>query len=336
MTQIYLIRHGEAEGNVFRRLHGVYNSLLLPRGYQQRALIEKRFETIPVDACFSSDLTRACLTAQSIYLPKGLQLQIDPGFREQDMGVWEDIPYGYLEMHYPRDMELFSHDPVRWKVHGSESYRDFTDRFIAALEKVAKDYDGATVAIFCHGAVLRGALMRLFFGDDPHQLPVSDNTGVSHLYYEKGRFTYEYLNDTSHLPEELSTFAQQAWWRKTDNRKEANLYFTPCQGEACGFPGWEPGDLVMTARFYSGPVGAVCLGKQEGTTGHIRGITLEDGYYGRGYGAQLLGCAVSHFRRLGCDRITLSPQGDPEALAQSYGFDLHSFSRSIDPEAFVF
>ena len=30
MTEIYLIRHGEAEGNVFRRLHGQYDALLTP------------------------------------------------------------------------------------------------------------------------------------------------------------------------------------------------------------------------------------------------------------------------------------------------------------------
>ena len=41
MTTVYLVRHGEAEGNLYRRCHGVYNSLLTPRGYQQ---IEKLAE----------------------------------------------------------------------------------------------------------------------------------------------------------------------------------------------------------------------------------------------------------------------------------------------------
>ena len=36
MTTIYLIRHAEAEGNLYRLAHGQYNSLVTPRGYLQR------------------------------------------------------------------------------------------------------------------------------------------------------------------------------------------------------------------------------------------------------------------------------------------------------------
>ena len=43
MTEIYLIRHAEAEGNIFRRIHGHYNSLLTPRGFRQAAALGKRF-----------------------------------------------------------------------------------------------------------------------------------------------------------------------------------------------------------------------------------------------------------------------------------------------------
>ena len=32
MTTIYLIRHAEAEGNLYRRIHGIYDSLITKRG----------------------------------------------------------------------------------------------------------------------------------------------------------------------------------------------------------------------------------------------------------------------------------------------------------------
>lgn len=35
MTTIYLIRHAEAEGNIYRRYHGWYNSLITLNGYRQ-------------------------------------------------------------------------------------------------------------------------------------------------------------------------------------------------------------------------------------------------------------------------------------------------------------
>ena len=50
MTTVYLIRHAEAEGNVYRRCHGQYDSLLTPRAYEQLPCLAKRFEGVPLDA----------------------------------------------------------------------------------------------------------------------------------------------------------------------------------------------------------------------------------------------------------------------------------------------
>ena len=49
MTTIYLIRHAEAEGNVYRRCHGQYDSLLTERAYQQLPYLAQRFEDVPLD-----------------------------------------------------------------------------------------------------------------------------------------------------------------------------------------------------------------------------------------------------------------------------------------------
>ena len=34
-TRIFLVRHAEAEGNLFRVAHGQYDSIITPRGYRQ-------------------------------------------------------------------------------------------------------------------------------------------------------------------------------------------------------------------------------------------------------------------------------------------------------------
>ena len=90
MTRIYIIRHAEAEGNLYRRIHGQYNSLVTPLGYRQIEALEKRFQDIHLDAVYSSDLFRTQTTAKALYLPKGLPLQLEPGLREISMGDWED------------------------------------------------------------------------------------------------------------------------------------------------------------------------------------------------------------------------------------------------------
>ena len=35
MTTIYLIRHAEAEGNLYRRIHGWYDALVTENGWKQ-------------------------------------------------------------------------------------------------------------------------------------------------------------------------------------------------------------------------------------------------------------------------------------------------------------
>ena len=42
MTTIYLVRHAEAEGNLYRLVHGWYNSLITENGYRQIAALEER------------------------------------------------------------------------------------------------------------------------------------------------------------------------------------------------------------------------------------------------------------------------------------------------------
>lgn len=335
MTEIYLIRHGEAEGNVFRRLHGQYDSLLMPRGYLQRDCIAKRFENIRVDACFSSDLTRACLTAGSIYIPKGLPLQQDQHFRELSVGVWEDLTYGYLDRYFYEDMSRFSHDPKNWRVTGSETYSQYTERFITGMVNAAKEYNGGTICIFCHGAVLRGTLMHLFFDDCADRLPISDNAAVSRIFYHNGSFSYDYLNDNSHIPAELSTFYIQSWWRKTDNRKAANLFFEPYQPEdsegGLEVPFCPENGQLITAKLHAGPVGILSLGQPEGACGVIAGMTLRNDMLGRYYPDQMLGCAFSHFRRLGCTELSALPAEYPEDVLIRYGFDEKICKRSILP-----
>lgn len=324
MTEIYLIRHGEAEGNVYRRLHGQYNSLLTPRGQQQVKCVEKRFEQIPIDACYASDLTRASLTARAVYVPKKLRLRRDARFREVDVGRWEDIPFGFLEAFESEQMRLFDHDPKSWHVAGAERFEEYTARFLEAMTEAAQENEGKTIAIFSHGAIMRGVLLRLF-SDGQDTLPLSDNTGVSKLYWRDGAFTYEYLNDSSHLPKELTRAAFQAWWRETGRKKEANLYFVP-EEENTG--------TRFTAMLGGQPIGAVRLGEKAGEVGRILGMSLLPEYLGRFYGDQFLGCAVSYFRRLGCKTLELAPGDYPDSIESRYGFDPLTRQVSIDAEAF--
>ena len=306
MTKIYLVRHAEAEGNVYRRIHGQYDSRITPNGLRQVDALRARFQDIPIDACYASDLNRTCVTARSVYLPKGLELRRDRRFREVDLGRWEDIPFGWLERFEPERMTQFNKEPQLWSVKDSETFPEYTQRFLTALREAAEENDEKTITVFTHGCVLRGVQYLLGGNEWP---PYCDNTAVSLLDYENGAFQIEYLNDSSHLSDEISTFARQKWWRAGGDRRDFNMWFET-EGETSY--------AVLRDR----RVGHIRVSGRDCEKGELRieDIFLEESHRGRALGAQLLGQAVSLARKMGCGTLAATV---PDEMRHA----LHFFER---------
>lgn len=295
MTTIYLIRHAEAEGNLCRRIHGQYDTNVTPKGMVQIAELRKRFETISVDACYASDLTRTKTTAQAICLPKGLELHADPAFREVNLGVWEGLPFGYLNTFEQESMHRFNQDPQNWHVEQGENFEQYTGRFLAGLERIARNHPEQTVAVVSHAAVMRGVFLRLF----PDLVPThSDNTAVTKLAWEQGTFQMIYCNDSSHLEAGKSTLRRQKWQQQDGAQGDDTLWFQPGLQPAEALAAVE-GAWTFTALEGQRPVGHLTLSEDSTDTGRIDDLSLVPSYRGFGLGIQLLGQAIFTMRPLG-------------------------------------
>lgn len=316
MTTIYLIRHAEAEGNLYRRIHGQFDTNVTPNGRRQIAALARRFASIPVAACYASDLTRTRTTAQAIAAPQGLPLMLEPGFREIHLGVWEDVPFGWLYAFEKEEMDCFNQDPRHWHVEGSEPFAAYTGRFIQALTAAAEAHPGETVAVFSHGAVMRGVMMALF---PEAEIPHCDNTAVTCLRYEAGRLTLEYFNDNSHLGEGLSTLSRQKWWRSDGKRRDINFWFRPGYTPVEGLSA--PEGQVYTALCGEEPAGLLVL-RDHGDEGELAYLGLAAPYRGQGLAVQLFGQAVFTFRAAGKQRLVLTRPED--------GFSLDPLLRQMD------
>ena len=155
MTTIYLIRHAEAEGNLYRRIHGWYNSLITENGYRQIKALEERFRDIPVDAVYSSDLFRTMTTARAIYRAKNLPLHTIPGLRELNLGDWEDETFGKVRRMDPHQMDLFNRTDPKWEVENAENFFQLGDRLYDTVRRLAEKHPDQTIALFSHGMALR-------------------------------------------------------------------------------------------------------------------------------------------------------------------------------------
>ncbi len=351
MTRIYVVRHAEAEGNLYRRVHGWYDSRITDNGKRQIAALEHRFHDIPVDAAYASDLRRTQLTAQAVVRPKGLELHIDPGLKEIGMGIYEDATFGDLAYHHPEESKLFYTCSRQWTVSGGESFQQVADRVTASFLRIARDHPDQTVAIFTHGTAIR-CLLSALRGKHPADTPElghCENTGVSCIEMDGDRFRILFENDASHLPEEISTVAlqrrqmergplPQVWFRLLDMDTEANLYYEArkeawqdIHGSLHNFDG--PGFLneareqweldhraVQLVMLEDRPIGLLHLATQRFApeeVGYVPFVYLMPDWRRKGIGVQLIGQAVCTYRAMGrrCLRLRCAPDN---AVAQRF------------------
>ena len=233
MTTIYLVRHAEAEGNLYRRIHGWYNALVTDNGFAQIQRLAQRFQDIPLDAVWSSDLYRTMTTARAVYEPKGLELHTDPQLRELNFGTWEDRPWGEVYQHEAEEIARFNASDPTWQAPEGENLAQVGERLLRAVTRIAQENPGKTVAVFSHGTAIRQLLANVH-GLSPQQwgsLGHSENTAVSCLEFDGTRFTVKFQDDASHLPQELTTLGKQLWWKQGGKARDVNLWFRPIRWE---------------------------------------------------------------------------------------------------------
>ncbi len=204
MTQIFFIRHGEAEGNIYRRAQGRNDLPLTARGRAQAACLAPRFAGQPLDAVFSSPYIRAYDTVEAALGDRPLTINKDMRLAEMCFGCWEGRPWGEIGYLWPREKELFKNSIEDWSVPGSESLAAVQERMWAFVEDVSRRYPGGTVAAGSHGMALK-ALTAGIRGVPFREAVLPDNTAVMLLQAEAGRCRIVYENDSSHLDASLKT-----------------------------------------------------------------------------------------------------------------------------------
>lgn len=344
MTEIYVIRHVQAEGNLYRHMQGHWDGDVTPLGVLQRDALSLRFRDIPVDAVYSSDLWRARFTATAITMYHDLPIQCDRRLREINIGPWEAKPFANVIWEQPEVFDTFLHDPEHFSLPESETYHEVQKRAVEALYEIAEKNPDRTVVVTTHGITTRCIITKLLGVslNDTETVPIFHNTGVAKLRYEDGRFTVETINDASHLPPELlrrvsdipalrDERVDPKQYRETYERCYADAWLA-AHGDLEGFAA-EPyyraarehyerdADAVML--LYEGETFAGLLDldtrRGEGAGyGWISLLYLTPAYRGRGLGVQLLGRAVAKYRRLGRSSIRLHVAEDNRAALAFY------------------
>jgi broad specificity phosphatase PhoE len=163
-TTIYVVRHGESEANIKETLTdedinrwGELQSGLTEKGKQQAREVAERIRNIPFAAIFSSDFIRAHQTAEAIADGRGMEVITRNTIRERDYGERffkatkaerEELKRALRDLN---EEEKLLH---RFYPDG-ESALEAANRFKAFLDEVTPLYEGKTILVANHGAVMR-------------------------------------------------------------------------------------------------------------------------------------------------------------------------------------
>ncbi|MDK2932409.1 MAG: hypothetical protein PWP27_219 [Clostridiales bacterium] len=215
MTRLFLVRHGEAEGNLHRKFHGHYDSHLTSNGYLQVQKLTQRLSEENIDILYSSDLTRAYETAKYIADKKNLDIHVMRGLREINGGDWEDVPWAELPNRWPEAYDHWENKPHLLQMPNGESMVEFQNRVVEEITKITRDNKGKNICVVTHGTVIK-AVLCYFYGkplEEFTSIRWHDNASITVVNFNDNNYTVIIEGDNAHLGE-LSTFAKQDWWRK--------------------------------------------------------------------------------------------------------------------------
>ena len=169
MTTFYILRHAESKGNAkIANDHALgRGSELTQIGHEQAVEISKTFKNIKFDTIFSSDLTRAIQTAETIVKEKELVIHTTNRLRERSLGIYfKKNPKMTRETVEKNLLEIFEglsdERKMDYKISEDvESPNEATSRFITFLREVAIEYKDKTILLVCHGNLMRTFLVHL-------------------------------------------------------------------------------------------------------------------------------------------------------------------------------
>lgn len=143
--KLFLIRHGETQGNAERRLQHP-ETPLSERGCDQAERLAGRLAGEGIARILSSDYARAAMTAERVGAAAAAPVELEPLLRERSFGDLRGRAYADL------DFDPFAPD---YAPPGGESWDVFRARVASAWERVAAEIPRTegNLAVVTHGLV---------------------------------------------------------------------------------------------------------------------------------------------------------------------------------------
>jgi len=205
-TLIILVRHGECEGNIKGMFRGRADFPLNKRGLVQAEDLSRELKKFPLKYIYCSPLYRARQTAEAIGKQCGVEIKIEESFNNIELGSWEGRFMKEIAQEYPKEWELWVHNPEKLRVKDMETLYDVQKRAKTCLDNLVSKHGGETLAVVSHRAVLKPLISACLNIASPYFWKIHfDTASYSLLSHKEGRgYCLVQLNQTKHLKECVS------------------------------------------------------------------------------------------------------------------------------------
>lgn len=153
--KIYLVRHGETDWNVQKKIQGTTDVPLNETGRKQAAALADKLvrENYQIDRVYTSPQLRAAATAQIAASALGTACILLPELAEMDLGKWEGDNWSNIEKTYGETYYYWNSHRRYVHTPGGECYNDVLKRTFHALAYIMERETG-NVLVMSHSAVL--------------------------------------------------------------------------------------------------------------------------------------------------------------------------------------
>ena len=200
MSKLLLVRHGDTEANSAERYWGSSDVKLSAAGLRQADGLRRRLATETIDTVYSSDLSRALVTAETIASGRQLEVVTCAELREIDFGKFEGLTFTEVSQLYPEVAKLWVERNPSLEFPGGEKLAGFDKRIGKFISRLKKHSPEETILIVARAGTLRVLMCRLLGIELKHRWQFRLNLGslsILETYPQGGILTR--LNDVSHL-----------------------------------------------------------------------------------------------------------------------------------------
>lgn len=140
MKTIFVIRHGQTEWNLQRRMQGRLDSPLTHEGNEQahsHGILLKSLA--PIEEMYVSPSGRTRETAYILNSYVRARISYEEALLERDLGVWSGLSVDELEDTFPRAWQERTEDPFHHRPPEGENLADMTARCAQFLDQVVNN-----------------------------------------------------------------------------------------------------------------------------------------------------------------------------------------------------